>query len=642
VSLLARGGSVLALIAVLAGCGGGGNGSGSGGCGGQCQSASPNALTVADVQQVIAQAVFESQARNAKATIAVVDRVGNVLAVFQMNGAPPDFVVDPQRPVTGGLNYFNSKRVSPNGAPLAAIAMAITGAYLSSEGNAFSTRTASQIVQQNFNPGENNQPGGPLFGVQFSSLSCSDINQPASAGTIGPKPTPLGLSANPGGLPLYKNGTVVGGVGVISNGEYTLDLDIENVDQDPNELIAVAASTGFTAPSDRQANQITVDGRSLRYVDSTSIASNPANAPPFSSLGNVGTLVKVNGYYGSDAIVPGIVAGVQFGQPASGYAPSPDPAFAGLNAYTLVNGVGSPRFPPRNGTESGTGFLTQAEVIGVLRAGLDVANRARAQIRRPLGSAAQVSVVVVDTSGEILGLIRSPDAPVFGTDVAVQKARSAAFFTSPGAAAALNGLPPAMYHLIGGTDVPIGNYVTAMRSFLNDPTSLANGVAYSNRALGNLARPFFPDGIQSTANGPLAVPFATQWSPFNVGLQLDLDFNAIATALVAGPPFPATCTGIPTIRNGIQIFPGSVPIFRGNKLIGAVGVSGDGIDQDDMVAFLGLANAASALNTGIANAPSAIRADQIVPQGTGTRLRYVNCPQTPFNNSTQQNVCEGL
>ena len=85
-----------------------------------------------------------------------------------------------------------------------------------------------------------------------------------------------------------------------------------------------------------------------------------------------------------------------------------------------------------------------------------------------------------------------------------------------------------------------------------------------------------------------------------------------------------------------------MPIFRGNKLIGAVGVSGDGIDQDDMVAFLGLANAASALNTGIANAPSAIRADQIVPQGTGTRLRYVNCPQTPFNNSTQQNVCEGL
>jgi hypothetical protein len=37
--------------------------------------------------------------------------------------------------------------------------------------------------------------------------------------------------------------------------------------------------------------------------------------------------------------------------------------------------------------------------------------------------------------------------------------------------------------------------VTATRAFLNDPTALANGVAYSNRAIGNLARPHFPDGI---------------------------------------------------------------------------------------------------------------------------------------------------
>jgi hypothetical protein len=75
-------------FALLAGCGGGGGGgSGAGGCSGDCQGTSPNALTIADVQQVLAQAVFEAQARNAKATIAVVDRVGNVLGVFKMNGA---------------------------------------------------------------------------------------------------------------------------------------------------------------------------------------------------------------------------------------------------------------------------------------------------------------------------------------------------------------------------------------------------------------------------------------------------------------------------------------------------------------------------------------------------------------------------
>ncbi len=42
----------------------------------------------------------------------------------------------------------------------AAIAKAVTGAYLSSEGNAFSSRTASQIVQEHFNPREEFQPAG--------------------------------------------------------------------------------------------------------------------------------------------------------------------------------------------------------------------------------------------------------------------------------------------------------------------------------------------------------------------------------------------------------------------------------------------------------------------------------------------------
>ena len=41
------------------------------------------------------------------------------------------------------------------------------------------------------------------------------------------------------------------------------------------------------------------------------------------------------------------------------------------------------------------------------------------------------------------------------------------------------------------------------------------------------------------------------------------------------------------LQNGIQIFSGGVPIYRGDTLVGAVGVSGDGIDQDDMVAFPG-------------------------------------------------------
>jgi uncharacterized protein GlcG (DUF336 family) len=608
--LFARGFALAALLALLAGCGGGAGG-------GDNQIPSPNALTSIEVTTVIAQAVAEARARNAAATIAVVDRVGNVLGIFAMTGAASTFTITSNTGAMGGLEGTQGLPSS-----FAAVAKAVTGAYLSSAGNAFSTRTANQIVQSHFNPRESNQPGGPLFGVQFSSLTCSDVVQPASVAQLGPKPSPLGLSADPGGLPLYKNGTVVGGIGVISDGLYSVDLNIFDTDTDADELIAVAGTYGFAAPADIRAERITVDGRTLRYVDSEATATNPAVAPALSNP-LPGNWLAVSGTPGNSP-----VPGVPFDTAPSGFAPDPESAFAGKNAYTLVDSAGVPRFASR----SGVGGLTRAEVLAILGSGLDIANRARAQIRRPTGSAAQVTIAVVDTNGDILGLTRTPDAPVFGTDVAVQKARTAGFFSSTTAATGFTGTANA------SPAVPISSYLSAMRAFLGDATALANGVAYSNRSVGNLARPFFPDGIEGTPNGPLSKPFPGQWSPFNDGLQLDLVFNA-----VVGVGAPLTgCTSDTRIRNGIQIFPGSFPIYRGSTLIGAVGVSGDGIDQDDMISFLGLANAGNIVNTGIANAPPAMRADKLVPQGEGTRLRYVNCPQAPFNGSTEQNVCSGL
>src|SRR5687767_12125053 len=124
-----------------------------GGCTGAC-GGSPTSLTVTEVQLVIAQAIAEAQARSVNATIAVVDRVGNVLAVYRMGAAATRSVTITTSPagatVSGGLEGISLPSAS---APVnidhaAAIAKAITGAYLSSEGNAFSTRTASQIVQE--------------------------------------------------------------------------------------------------------------------------------------------------------------------------------------------------------------------------------------------------------------------------------------------------------------------------------------------------------------------------------------------------------------------------------------------------------------------------------------------------------------
>jgi len=617
--------AALALAAVAA-CSGSSS-SNSPPCAPSCLSAA-NFLSDTDVQRVIAQAVGEAQARGALATIAVVDRVGNVLAVFQMTGARANFDIVSGRGVSGGLDGLIDTLPSTQ----AAIAKAITGAYLSSWGNAFSSRTAGQIVQENFNPGEAQAPAGPLYGVQFSQLSCSDVVRNATQGTVGPKRSPLGLSADPGGLPLYKNAVVVGGIGVIADGVYGLDLDIFDIDQDTDELIAVAGSSGFAPPDDIRGERITANGHSFRFVDSDSIVSNPANPPAFGTL--PGALVAVPGYVGA-----AVGAGVAFGTPASGYRPATG-ALGALGAFTLVDAVNVERFPPTAG--AGAGALTANEVSSILQEGFKIAVRARAQIRRPLGSAAEVSIVVVDLNGDILGLARTPDAPIFGTDVAAQKARGALLFSLPNAAALIAALPDAQYLPPPAAASSIASYVGAFAGFVGPGGALDGSTAWSTRALGNLHRPTYPDGIGGTPAGPLSKDFAT-WSPFNVGFQLDLVYNQLVKG-TAGDTSTG-CAGraqgadaapgpLPVARNGIQIFPGGLPIYRSGALIGAIGVSGDGVDQDDMVAFLALSNA------GLGNAPSAMRADQLSPQGTG--LRYAQCPQSPFNGSTEQNVCAGL
>ncbi len=623
-------------------------------CTGSCANAS-SFLAHAEVERVIAQTVVEAQARGVSATIAVSDRVGNVLAVFRMNGAATSVTVRSTAvgapTVSGGLEGVN---LVPD--TLAAIAKAVTAAYLSSEGNAFSTRTASQIVQDHLNPGEALAPGGPLFGVQFSQLPCSDLSRrfAGAAPNAGPKRSPLGLSADPGGLPLYKAGTPVGGVGVIADGIYGIDRDISDIDADLDEALALAGTFGLAAPDDRRAERITADGKTLRFSDAAfdDLASAPANAPAFAAINSVaGVLVAVPGY--ATAVVR---AGTAFGQAVSGVRPDALD-YPGLDAFVLVDETDTERFRPRAGTEP-VDALTEPEVRELLRRAIGIANRARAQIRRPLGLSARVTSAVVDSNGVILGIARSRDAPVFGIDVSLQKARGAAFLSSANAAGAISAVPDAEY-LAGGLVTlrtePLSQYVTALRGFLGLPTALADGqLAVSARATGNLARPFYPDGLDGAPAGPLSKP-AGEWSPFSTGLQLDLSYNALVQhvgfVLGAAPDVGSNCTGvggfssgfavgvpIAALANGLQIFPGSVPIYRDRTLVGGIGVSGDGVDQDDMVAFLAVDETAASLGT-VNNAPTDMRTDQLTPNGA--RLRYVNCPQAPFLDSSAQEVCRG-
>lgn len=633
--------------ALLAACSGGTGGIEGSGCTGFCGD-TPTRLEVADVERILAQAVAEATARGAAATVAVVDRSGNVLGVFRMNGADMLISTDGGRGATGGLDGLAD--AVPDS--LVAIAKAVTAAYLSSEGNAFSTRTASQIVQLHFYPGEIGQPSGPLFGVQFSQLPCSDLNTRFDGVTRpgpGPQRSPLGLAADSGGLPLYKNGTVVGGIGVIADGVYGLDRDIRNRDVDDDEVIALAGTQGFAAPADRRADRITVDGKPLRFADAlaSDFASNPAAAPAFGTIDGVGGVLVAVPLYSTATIV----AGTAFGQPESGVRPATG-ALTALDAFVLVDAADAERFAPAAATDAsvtGPSALTAPEVEQLLAGALAVANRARAQIRRPLGTPARVTVSVVDTFGAALGIARTRDAPVFGIDVSLQKARTAALMSNAATAADLTATPDAAY--LGGGTSSVGAYVTSFRNFLGLPAGLADGaIAFSAKATANLARPYFPDGLAASAPGPLSKPIG-EWSPFSTGLQLDLVNNAIGQHIVfqstgagsdtapgACTQLPATANGGNRLGNGMQIFSGGVPIYRGTTLVGAIGTSGDGVDQDDMISLLGLHEGAITLGTGLNNAPAAMRADTLTPQGV--RLRYVQCPQAPYYASDAQNVCE--
>ena len=58
-----------------------------------------------------------------------------------------------------------------------------------------------------------------------------------------------------------------------------------------------------------------------------------------------------------------------------------------------------------------------------------------------------------------------------------------------------------------------------------------------------------------------------------------------------------------------------------------------------MISFLGLHEAGLSLGGSINNAPRDIRADTLKPRGE--RLRYIQCPQTPYIGSNENFVCEG-
>ncbi|HEX7901061.1 MAG TPA: heme-binding protein [Planctomycetota bacterium] len=482
-------------------------------------------LTTPEIETIIGQSVEQSTALGALAVTAVVDRDGFVLAVYQMTGAPagPAFPV----PATA----------APDAAPgvNAAIAKARTAAFLSSDQNAFSSRTAAFIVDQHFPPGIQFTPGGPLFGVQNSNDTGSDIVRGIGPNSVNPSPLPdpNGFSGLAGGVPIYKDRRVVGGVGVSGN--------VAAAD----EKAAIAATRGFYPPHDIRACEMFVDGIRLDFA-----------RPEFPYV--TPTLAF--------AALPGaLVTGITPGAPRPVF---PAATFGGVSGELLYSVIDSPLVPVPK--------LLAADVTRIIGQGAAAANTLRAAIRLPLGTRAKTTIVVVDTAGNVLGAWRPPDNTLFSFDVAAQKARTAAAYSDATSTAAL------------GEPLP----------------GLTPGVALSTRAIGFMAQPFYPPGIEGTLPGPL------------FGVQ-----DALPGGLGAGIPgldVTPGAIGDATDGNGITIFPGGLPLYKAGVLVGGVGVSGDGVDQDDFVAFYGAEGF---------EPPAGLRCDGY--EVRGIRLPWVKFPRNP-------------
>ena len=487
---------------------------------------SHGAMTAADVQQVIAQAASVANRLSPGSVIAVTDREGFVLGVWSILPNPPSDTV------------------------ANAIAKAGTAAYLSSDQHAFTTRTAGFIVQQSFPPGLRNRPPGPLVGVNFSNLPFSDVNHfkrppfvPNPDGRVFGRPPTLpvtgGLAGTPGGVPLYRAGTLIGGVGVAGDGDTAINVQVSQR-YDLDEAIALAGQFGFAPNRFIMGNLILIDGIRLPYVQ-TSVPRAFIN--PLNILGG-----NVPGYT------------IQSSPPVH------------YPTTTLGDVSGEIRQPilgdPVSGTINGQPRLTAAEVEGILTRGAVRAIGTRAGIRPGGNRSARVFITVVNNPGTngaptVLGTFRMDDATLFSWDVAVQKARTALYFSS-------------------------------------------EKYAFSTRTVGFLSQSRYPPGIEGTSPG-LFLGLQEQFSMFPAPR------NPLNGATVPQPP-----VFHPRVPNGITIFPGGFPLYRNGVLIGAVGVSGDGIDQDDLIAV--------SASEGFF-APEGIRADRY--QIRNARLPFAKFPRNP-------------
>src|SRR5580700_6927128 len=341
-------------------------------------------LTQADVQMLVQAAATAADADSM--AIAVVDRLGRILAMYQGPTAPATL------PGNFGAMIPTDEL---------AVSLARTGAFFSNDQAPLSSRTVRFISGVHFPPGVANTESAALYGIENTNRGC---NLAASLTTTVPPATTIAgaspgygiitgkadlsdsdpTAVNPGGVPIFKNGQEVGGIGVAA------------ADPGTAEYVAYTAS-----------GMIAMSGPSTA-TDGVGFPAFPA--PGIVSIAGI-TLPFVNQTTPPSGVTPGTFNGANFTvDPIASSGPPPEGEL----------------IPAMNGPLGG---LTAAQVAEIINNAVATANQTRAQIRLPIGVRAKMVIAVSDLDGTLIGLYRMTDSTVFSIDVAASKARNVIYFS---------------------------------------------------------------------------------------------------------------------------------------------------------------------------------------------------------------------
>ena len=360
-----------------------------------------------------------------------------------------------------------------------------------------------------------------------------------------------GIGTLPGGIPLFKNGVLVGGIGVFfpgPNGYADFEQNFQFTNKKQTALQRTNAPLALLAEWMAFAAVGGSSGVNARVGVLGGVSPVPGYDVPLSSSAKIFlvgiTLDQVGaGSAGGvkQTLQTGQIAGRQVAPALGGNVRVTPGGMMLQNGKMVSSGV---LVTPHNGNG-----LTAAQVEQMINQSIAQANQVRAAIRLPLGGAkARMVIAVADRDGNVLGLYRMTDATVFSIDVAVAKSRNVAYYAS-----------------------------TSLQTFDRVPFNdrigppftgpfLPIGTAFTNRTFRFLAEPRFPSGVDGSIPGAFSI-LREDWVDPTTGYNrtaIPAPISDIRTVLGYDAFHPGTNfhdPNNPLNHNGVVFFPGSSPLY---------------------------------------------------------------------------------